>query len=383
MTLFEQPATPRLGPMGHAEARVNWLLTSTRPEADRSRANVNAWYDAFPDPEGAFARRLQSTRNVDHAQALDELFVHHLLSRAGRTVTYEEDGAGPDFRVYEDGALLASVEVASLFEKAEWASEDLRHDRLVDDLNSRLDLSCGFFLNFEIDNEAGTGEPKPAKFATWIRHQMADLPDPRIPNRRTSSGFDGYLRVYTAGAVQVTVRFWPLNADAIPEFGSGDRVVSSGRLSGGWVTDGDRLRDRVTQKAGAKYDLRSSPFLVIVGVHAAFCDDGDFLNALYGGNAVRYTVGDSASVHPVRVNDGVFGQAGGGGSRWKNQRLSAVCRMSAPNTWDPDRVSASLFHNPSPAYVLPPLFDGAREFGVFESNETLRRLDWFDGLGLS
>lgn len=383
MTLFKEPRQQRLGPMGHAEPRVNWLLTSTRPEACRSRATVNEWYATFPDVAGAFARRLRSSRDVDHEQAVDELFVHHLITHPYRTITYEEDSAGPDFRVYEDGVLLASVEVASLFEKAEWAAEDLRHDRLADELNRRLDLSFGYFIDFKIDSDAGAGDPAPAQIAVWARRQLTQLPDPRQAGPRVAGQSDGgFTRVYTSGAVQVTVTFLPLDPDDIPSPGSTDRIVSTGPVTGGEVTDDDRVRDRVTQKAGGKYDLRSSPFLVVIGVHTAFCDDGDFLNALYGSNAVRYKVGESGSAHAVRLGDGVFGAAGRGQAGWKNQRLSAVCRLSASNTLDPQQTSTSLFHNPFPAHPLPSLFKPGREFGIVESSSKSRRLDWLDGLGL-
>jgi hypothetical protein len=244
--------------MEHAEPRVNWFLTSTRPEARRSRTTVNRWYAAFPDPDGALGRRLRSPDDVDHQQAMDELHVHHLLRRSSRCVTYEEEGRGPDFRVYEAGQLLASVEVASLFTKAEWAAEDQRHNQLADELNRRLDLSCGYFVDFEINNLIGTGDPPPAKLARWIRAQILQLPDPRTRDgRRAGTPQEQLTRIYASGAVCVTVHFWPLKPEQIPDPGSTDRVVALGRISGGWVTDDERLRDRITEKAGSKYEQRS------------------------------------------------------------------------------------------------------------------------------
>ena len=371
--------------MGHAEPRVNWLLTSTRPEAARSREAVNNWYTAFPDPDGLFGRRLRSTDDVSHAQALDELFVHQLLARPGRTVRYEEDGTGPDFRVYEQGELIASVEVASLFEKAEWRVEDRRHNRLVDELNRRLDLSLGYFLDFEIDNPAGTGDPAPARVERWVRQQLRGLPDPHCAPVRGDGEFGEFTRLYRHESVQVTMRFWPIAPDKIPPPGSPSRIVGTGRTSGGVVTDAERLRDRLEEKAGGKYDLRSAAFLVIVAVHAAFCDDDDFVAALYGANAVRYTIGGRGDVEHVRVNDGVFGPRDarqGGKSGWKNQRLSAVCHLAAPTLWEPTKTTSVLFHNPFPAKALPRLFAPTREFAVIESTSERRRLDWLDGRGL-
>lgn len=379
--LFDEPSQARLGPMGHAEPQVNWLLTSTRAQAKRSRETVNSWYEAFPDHDGRLARRLRSPKDATHGQAVDELFVHHLLVRPGRLVRYEEDGSGPDYRVYEQDKLIASVEVASLFEKAEWAIEDRRHAQLVDELNRRLDLSCGYFLDFDIDNLAGTGDPAPAQVERWVRQQLRQLPAPRRTKVRGDGQFGEFTRVYSSGPVQVTMRFWPMDPDKIPQPGSPGRVVGTGRMSGGWVTDAKRLHDRVTEKAGGKYDLRSAPYLLVVGVHAAFCDDDDFVNALYGASAVRFTVGGSGDVQPVRLNDGIFGWLGAGQAGWKNQRLSAVCHLGAPNLWEPAKTTTVLFHNPFPAHDLPRLFEPTREFAVVESTSG-RRMDWLDGRGL-
>jgi hypothetical protein len=179
--------------------------------------------------------------------------------------------------------------------------------------------------------------------------------------------------------VQVSVTFWPLEPDKIPSEGSPDRVVSVGRLSGGWVTDDSRLRTKITEKAGGKYDLKSRPFLIVVGVHSAFCDDGDFLNALYGANAVQFHIDQQGSERAGRLGDGVFGIGPVG---WKNRRVSAVCRLSAPNTWDPARTSTVLFQNPNPAHSVPHLFSPNRVFGIVHADDRVRHLDWLDGRGI-
>jgi hypothetical protein len=119
--LFPEPTRERLSPLGHSEPHVNWYRESTRPEAAIGRRNINDWYRRFPDLDGKLARRLQSGNNVTHTGALDELFTHYLLSqKPDQSVTYEEGGVGPDFRLYRRGEFVGSVEVLSLFHKQEW-----------------------------------------------------------------------------------------------------------------------------------------------------------------------------------------------------------------------------------------------------------------------
>lgn len=376
VALFSEPRALRVGPLGYTEPRVNWFLESTRLEAARSRAFVNEWYSAFPDRDRQLAARLRSADDITHLQALDELFIHHLLSRPGRTVNYEECGVGPDFRVYEDDDLLASVEVASLFERSDWASDDRRHGRLADELNRRLDLTDGYIVDFQLDEHADTtAEPAPASFARWVRREIGKLPRVTDGSAMADPEHDvGFPRLYESRGLRIRVRFWAMDPENVPESGEHDRIVGTGMMLGGVVIDAERVRDRVSEKAGGKYDLRSAPFLVVVGVHAVFCDDGKFINGLYGSPGMA--VAPDGSVTSVRASNGVFGPAGGKRNSWKNRRLSAVCRMSDPNTWEPANTSTSLFRNPSPDHELPKLFAVDREFGLVEGNGAPHRLTW-------
>jgi hypothetical protein len=106
--LFPEPGAARDGPLGWAEPSVNFLLESTRPVAAAGRANVNAWYSRFPDHEGNLGARLTSPRGADHEVALDELLLHEKLAQKAK-VSYEEDGSGPDFRLYSDDRHIGAI----------------------------------------------------------------------------------------------------------------------------------------------------------------------------------------------------------------------------------------------------------------------------------
>ena len=147
--LFPEPPRERLSPLGHSEPRVNWYLEPTRIEAVIGRRNINDWYRSFPDPDGKLERKLRSESNGEHIPALDELFTHHVLSqRLGQSITYEEGGRGPDFRIYRQDQLVGSVEVVSLFQKQEWTKEEESHARLADELDKRLDLFSRLLCHF-------------------------------------------------------------------------------------------------------------------------------------------------------------------------------------------------------------------------------------------
>ncbi len=127
MLVFPEPSTPRTDWMGWAEPRVNFLLTSTLPEAIAGRAWVNTCYGRFPDAGGSVFARLTSTNDSDYATALDELFLHECLLQCGR-VTNEEGGRGPDFRIYRGSEYLGAIEVRSIFMRGDWSEELVLRD---------------------------------------------------------------------------------------------------------------------------------------------------------------------------------------------------------------------------------------------------------------
>ncbi len=84
---------------------------------------------------GRLARRLRSETDSEHLGALDELFVHQLLIQHWTDVRYEENGEGPDFRIYDSGNYVAGIEVVSLFEREDWDASQRRWRRVADALS--------------------------------------------------------------------------------------------------------------------------------------------------------------------------------------------------------------------------------------------------------
>lgn len=338
--LLPEPNTPRTAPRGNTEPAIRWLLESTWDEAVAARQNVNAWYADFPDPGGMFAMRLTSENNHRYYQSLDELYVHHLLLRGAGDVRYEEDGAGPDFRIYDSGRLIAAVEVFTLFEAQDWVAQGEPHGRLADELNKRVPPTAGWFVMFDI--ERADRQPSPKRFAEWVRAEIGALPAPEEwPQPADGSLPDLPIRLYAEAGVQIVAEFVPMRSNAKTRNDPDGQIVGTGPIIGGAVQTSQRLRDRLRHKAGGRYDIGDVPFLIVGGISMPFCADHDVLGALYGTEAVVAGTGGQL----VRRNDGFFG-ADNVRPQGRQTRVSAVSIIRNMLPWRPEDADVATLLNP-------------------------------------
>jgi hypothetical protein len=347
---------------------VNWIAESTNPHAATARALLNSWYADFPDATGTFAARLQSATGSQHLQGVDELFIHHLLRANSDDVRYEEGGTGPDFRVYRDGACSAAVEVVSLFQQAEWSDEAAPHQRLADELNDRVRPSAGYFVSFDI--EVLDRDPSPRRFAEFVEHEIQQLPPPedlRLPSPLKPDDLPS--ATYETDGVRIRVRFIPMRSDAPARTDPDARIVGMGATVGGWVATADRLKERVGDKAGGRYEISEVPFLVAVGVHEAICEDFHVFSALYGGPSI------SLAGEIRQRNDGLFG-VDRTHPDGRNRRVSAVTVVREFYPWLPEKADIATFHNPYGARPWPTGILSTRNFSVVERGGSGVRLDW-------
>ncbi len=368
--LFPEPDVLSTRPIGWLEPSVHYLFESTRPEAIAYREFVNRWYENFSDPSGAFGARLRSEVDVDHQQALDELFVHQRLRRRFNDVRYEEGGTGPDFRVYENDKCVVAIEVLSLFQREDWSGPQRRHLRLADELNRRVPPSAGYMVSFEVEH--ADRDPSPRRFAEFVKRELVALPPHEdVAARPFEAGSQLPHALYEENGIRITVRFMPMVADAKAKTDPDARIVGMGAAIGGAVNSGARLKDRLTAKAGAKYGIDGLPFLIVVGIHDPMCSDVQVLWALYGGESVEVPSG-----RVIRSNDGFFGvdkkRVSG-----RQRRVSAVATVQFDATLEPEDANIAVFHNPFPDRTWPQdAFSGSREFGLIEESEDFLRLDW-------
>lgn len=354
---FPEPKQSRTGALGWSEPAVHWFTDSTRPEACASRDAVNSWYAEFPDGDAKFAARLTSRVDVDHYQALDELYVYHLLCQRHGDVRYEEGGIGPDFRIYDGGVLVGGVEVLSLFQREDWRAEQALHSRLATELNKRVRPTDGYFVDFEIEH--AEREPAPRPFADWIRVQLAGLPPhDQLFLPPDVMRADLPARVYVRDGVRIQVTFLPMRKDAPAKSSPDGRIVGMGPVIGGMVNSGARLKDRIEAKAGGRYRIGEVPFLVAAGVHDTFCSDVEVISAVYGSDAIDLRTGEL-----VRNPDGLFGtdpQQGHG----RHRRVSAVAVISHLRVWEAQTAEIAVLHNPNAARPWPiDALPATRRFG--------------------
>ncbi len=342
---FREPVSPRLGRLGRLEPGVHWFTESTRPEAVRSREVVNQWYRDFPDDDGRFRVRLCSEVDVDHYQAVDELYVYSLLSGSGIDVRYEEAQGAPDFRIYMDNQLIASVEIASIFEEAAWGVEGKRHARLAEVVDRHLKPTKGYFVGFQI--EAGDRDPVPRKFIAWLSRELDELPDITETSAPTLINGRRTVHDYRDDKVWITVQFFPMRWNAPARADPDASIVGMGQAVGGMVRAASRLQDRINDKAGARYELNGAPFLVAIGMHDITCSDDQVFDAIYGHESVGL-----ASGRVSRMGDGLFSPAGLSGMS-RHSRLSAVAVVRHFVTWKPEAADVVVVENPNAQHAWP------------------------------
>lgn len=171
--VFSEPSVARDGWLGWSEPNINFYRESTMPEAVIARAWINAAYERFSDPTGEFAGRLRSADFVQHASAMAELYVHSRLLKPDHRIVYEEDGTGPDFRVYQSEDYIGAVEVCSLFDNQTWEAEQQRHARIADELNRRIPLDL-WFVHFDVVRL--DRPPSIKQLVAWVRARVDELP---------------------------------------------------------------------------------------------------------------------------------------------------------------------------------------------------------------
>ena len=308
--IFDEPSAPRVGPF---QSTGDWYLHSDSPEARAARSEINKWYSTFPDRDGMVLSRLRGNDEIGAAQALDELYVHHLLSGYCEA-RYEEGEQSPDFRLYRSGNYLAGIEVLTLFAESRFDSQIARNSRLVDELNNRVKSSTWLAA---VRAGEWVQKPKITDIARWLETAIDRLPQP-TPDM---AGKKCFSATYSRGDFELHFAFMPREPVGAARQPKG--IVQIGPAVFGFTQPERRLRKAISMKIGSRYDHRDQPFAVFVVVRDFSFDDDALAEALYGDVAVAYVVDEPGSSELVRKETGTFGlsRVDPGG---KNRRLSCV-----------------------------------------------------------
>jgi len=349
---------------------ADWYRRSASEEARAARSSINAAYAAFSDRDGQVLSRLRGDNNVGVLQAIDELYVHRLLSQSCEA-RYEEDDTNskrrPDFRLYRSSEYLAAIEVLTLFTEEDFASEVDRNDRLLSEINARVRPTRWYVGVSVIEWRR---QPRVSHLARWIEKTIADLSDPVSGLAREDYPTDRY----ESPEVDLAFTFFPRYRTTEPT--AREPIVAIGPAVAQFVQPGGRLRDALSRKGGGRYDTRGQPFALVASVRDTGCNTEDVVNALYGDEAFVIDMDDLDSVRPTRHRNGFFGstRAAPDGRNRRTSCVFALIRGWMPGTGTTPKVIR--FDNPFAAREFPDdLLAVDRRF-VARHDHTHTRMEW-------
>lgn len=287
--------------------------------------------------------RLQGDSDAGLLQAIDELYVHHLLSQSCDP-RYEEDATSPDFRLYKPSGYVASMEVLTLFTENDFTSEVSRNQGLVDEINRRV-RPAKWYVSFRIIKWAR--QPRPTHIARWLEESISTLPHtvPKVTNE------DYPTAIYSTPEVELEFTFIPRRQTT--EATATEPVVVAGPVVVQFVQPARRLRRALSQKGGGRYNNRNRPFAIVVSVRDYLCDTEDIIDALYGDDAVSIEIENPGSIRPFRKRNGTFAISAAN-PEGRNRRLS--CVFALLRGWTPGlEISPTVlrFDNPMAEQTFP------------------------------
>jgi hypothetical protein len=336
-SVFDEPLNPREGSFA---GLADWYRNCGSAEARAARRCLNDWYNAFQDRDGVLLGNLQGNSDIGIQTATDELYVHHLFSGSCQA-RYEEDSSSPDFRLYRLSEYVAGVEVFTLFPEEAVASEISRNTALVNELNHRV-RSAHWFVRIDILD--WKRQPRVTEVAKWLKEKVAALPAPPADLAREDYPADTYSDEWVELAFDFLPRRNPAESSSIVAFGPA--VTWWGKAAG-------RLRDKLSRKAGSKYDLRGRPFAVLVSVRDFSCDTEDVISALFGDEAITFPIDDPDSAESTRRKNGTFGRSAST-PEGRNRRLSSIfVLMRGWVPWSTQVPTVIRFDNPFARQPFP------------------------------
>lgn len=157
-----------------------------------------------------------------------------------------------------------------------------RNERLVAEINQRVRPTDWWVFPRVVE---WVREPRVADIARWLRKTQSGLPAPAAG----PAGWQDYpMDTYSSPAVVLEFTFVPRARTTVPA--SAERIVGAGPPVVQFARSDRRLRDKMSQKSGGRYDHHGRPFAVVVSVRDYACDAEDIVNALYGDNVVTFTL---------------------------------------------------------------------------------------------
>lgn len=326
--------TKKYGAKKYSKPAVVFLATDSRAAKERQR--VSEWFNAIPEKSKANVKgRLTSEDDREHYSALNELVVARFLSANELEWEFEPEvvEGAPDFLV--KAPMPFYMEVASVFELGDLATEQKKMKVLLDELSK---IEHYFFLS--ISRVVVRDNAKYRNIKRFIREWM-DRFDPETLSeiRKTNYREDG---------LELELMIRPKKSR------KKGPIISTWMLPFVWVST-DHVARAIKKKIKKYKSIKKMglPYVVVLALEDKYLDWDDVISVLYGKETTvldRHTLRiegtgrDSSGLLTPRQGDGIV----------QNRRLSAV--LAIRKKWSEDGLrlhSFTIFHNPFAENPLP------------------------------
>jgi len=356
MSVFDDIERTDMEPAGHLVSRFDYLNASARPEAQRVRDTVDAFFAKYPATHADEMRnRLRSRDETLHQSALFELALHELLLRQGFTVVEVEptlaNGRSPDFLVASPAgdrfyleATLASGQPAATAGAERRMREALQ---AIDEVESP-----NFFLGLH-----PRGTPSQPVATARLKRAVQRFID--------GLDYDAVVADHAAGRplpmFESEAHGAVFRIEAIPKNlrRAGGRAVAVRMMPALMVQPQEAIKDAVLGKAG-RYGDPDLPYIIAVNALEQYAEADDAEDALFGTTAV--VVRPGRPDQRTRARDGVW--LGRNGPT--HTRVSGVLSTERLSAWALGQRRARLLVNPWARRPLPDLPLGVDVVRVFD-----------------
>jgi len=342
MRLFDECERTDTSPSPESEALFTFLNRSARPDVANIRAELERWFESYPEEHQAeFRSRFRDRRQ--HLSAGWEFYLYRLFAVLGFQVDVhpELDGvtARPDFKVTgPSGAFLleAATTEAGIVDPGR---DGMREGWIIDALNTAPHPSFFISLEFQL---VGQQRPRNSEVSgpvtAWLNGLNADtiLATSNFPEQ------------------EFQFRDWRILLRAIPKspdsraVHDGDPLIGMGPTTVGYVNEKDRMLAKLRDKSG-KYGTPGLAIVVAVNLVSSFGDERAAEQALFGSLAIRVPVGgESSAAETFRQQDGFWMRDG----QPLATRVSAVLEGPALSPWTTAKRLPRLWLNPWAVHPL-------------------------------
>ncbi|GIV02126.1 MAG: hypothetical protein KatS3mg015_0956 [Fimbriimonadales bacterium] len=294
MKLFEVPPDPcSTRHKRYSELSFTYYQQTARADMSRVRSLIEMLFSEFPEGEHkASLASLMRASDDGFDSAFFELFLHSLLRRLGcelepEPMLGELGPSRPDFSVTLPNGTEVYVEAVVANGKSnEKRRRDANLGVLYDYINEKL-KSPRFFWRIEIVQFANRAPRSKAVLRALQEH--ADTLDWAYLATRSNAS-----ALMEAASILIESNGWVFRFSPIPKrpeaFTKESRPLGWFPLERGWSATKDQLRAQISKKR-KQHGTLDRPLVLAINAIQIDVDDEDFIDAVYGSEAVEVQYG--------------------------------------------------------------------------------------------